>query len=138
MLSAQLLAKKVSIFWDIENCRPKMNSILEVVANIRNLVLQGRQVIFVQKCICSGNTQITGAVLHGGLRRHIGEQGGDQAVGGRPRVRPAPEQNEEGLVGRGAEAADAEGGGHKCTAGQDRSHLRSEFTYFSHFRHIGG
>ena len=37
--------EKVSIFWDIENCRPKMKSILEVVANIRNLVLQGRQVI---------------------------------------------------------------------------------------------
>jgi len=34
---------KVSIFWDIENCRPKMKSILEVVANIRNLVLQGLQ-----------------------------------------------------------------------------------------------
>jgi len=34
---------KVSIFWDIENCRPKMKSILEVVANIRDLVLQGRQ-----------------------------------------------------------------------------------------------
>ena len=48
MLSAQLLAKKVSIFWDIENCRPKMKSILEVVANIRNLVLQGRQVILPQ------------------------------------------------------------------------------------------
>ena len=35
---------KVSIFWDIENCRPKMNTILDVVANIRNLVLQGNQV----------------------------------------------------------------------------------------------
>ena len=39
------LLQKVSIFWDIENCRPKMKSILEVVANIRSLVLQGRQVI---------------------------------------------------------------------------------------------
>ena len=35
---------KVSIFWDIENCRPKMNTILTVVVNIRNLVLQGHQV----------------------------------------------------------------------------------------------
>ena len=35
---------KVSIFWDIENCRPKKNSILDVVATIRRLVLQGHQV----------------------------------------------------------------------------------------------
>ena len=36
---------KVSIFWDIENCRPKKNSIiLDVVAKIRRLVLQGHQV----------------------------------------------------------------------------------------------
>jgi cold shock CspA family protein len=35
---------KVSIFWDIENCRPKRNTILEVVKLIRSLVLQGHQV----------------------------------------------------------------------------------------------
>lgn len=34
---------KVSIFWDIENCRPKMNTILTAVVNIRKLVLQGHQ-----------------------------------------------------------------------------------------------
>ena len=36
--------KKVSIFWDIENCRPKKNSILQIVGKIRELVLQGQQV----------------------------------------------------------------------------------------------
>ena len=37
--------KKVSIFWDIENCRPKKNTILQVVGKIRELVLQGQQVL---------------------------------------------------------------------------------------------
>ena len=40
---------KVSVFWDIENCKPKMNSILDVVARIRGLVLQGQQVSFKDK-----------------------------------------------------------------------------------------
>ena len=44
-LGSKLKNKKVSIFWDIENCRPQHNtSILSVVGKIREIVLKENQV----------------------------------------------------------------------------------------------